>query len=51
MNTKASFYALLLASLCILAGCRDKKHYEEERCERISGVEHAGVQNEKEAYR
>ena len=49
MNTKASFYALIFASLCILAGCGGKKCHEEP-CERISGAEHAGVEYENEAY-
>jgi hypothetical protein len=51
MTTKRSFFVIIFAALCVLSGCGGRKQQEEERSERISGAEHAGVQNEKEAYR
>lgn len=51
MTTKTSFFVIIFAALCALSGCGgSKKQQEEERYERISGAEHAGVQNEKEQY-
>ena len=50
MTTKTSFFVIIFAALCVLSGCGGSKTQQEERNERISGAEYAGVQNEKEAY-